>query len=64
MQTGARLFRHVKTDTELLSLTNNDENKLFGITFLTPAADSTGLLHIMEHSVLQGFYFKLNQLQS
>lgn len=50
----ARLYRHKRTGAELLSLTNQDENKVFGITFRTPAADSTGLPHIMEHSVLCG----------
>jgi Zn-dependent M16 (insulinase) family peptidase len=50
----ARLFAHKKTGARLLSLTNNDENKVFGITFRTPPADSTGIAHIMEHSVLCG----------
>jgi Zn-dependent M16 (insulinase) family peptidase len=54
LNTRGRLFRHVKTGAELLSLENNDENKVFGITFRTPPADSTGLPHIMEHSVLCG----------
>jgi len=38
----ARLFRHIKTGAELLSLENDDENKVFGITFRTPPVDSTG----------------------
>ncbi|MFN8482481.1 MAG: insulinase family protein [Anaerolineae bacterium] len=50
----ARLFRHAQTGAELLSLENDDENKVFGITFRTPVADSTGVPHIMEHSVLCG----------
>lgn len=54
LNTRARLFRHVKTGAELLSLENEDENKVFGITFRTPPSDSTGLPHIMEHSVLCG----------
>ena len=33
---------------------NDDENKVFGITFRTPPGDSTGLPHILEHSVLCG----------
>jgi Zn-dependent M16 (insulinase) family peptidase len=52
--TRAELFRHVKTGAELLSLMNDDENKVFGITFRTPPNDSTGLPHILEHSVLCG----------
>ena len=54
LKTEAALFRHVKTGTELLSLSNDDENKVFGITFRTPPSDSTGLPHILEHSVLCG----------
>lgn len=50
----ARLYRHVKTGAELLSIENDDENKVFGITFRTPPEDSTGLPHIMEHAVLCG----------
>ncbi len=49
-----RLYRHVQTGAELLSLINDDENKVFGITFRTPVAESTGLPHILEHSVLCG----------
>ncbi|MEZ4590744.1 MAG: insulinase family protein [Chloroflexota bacterium] len=52
--TTARLYRHLKSGAELLSLENDDENKSFGIVFRTPPEDSTGLPHIMEHSVLGG----------
>jgi hypothetical protein len=54
INTRARLFRHVKTGAELLSLENDDENKCFGITFRTPPSDSTGVAHILEHCVLAG----------
>ena len=50
----ALLYRHRKTGAEVLSLVNQDENKVFGITFKTPPADSTGIAHILEHSVLCG----------
>lgn len=53
-KTTARLYRHRQTGAELLSLENEDENKVFGVTFRTPPGDSTGLPHIMEHSVLCG----------
>lgn len=49
-----KIYRHQKTGAELLSVENDDENKVFGITFCTPPPDSTGLPHIMEHSVLGG----------
>jgi hypothetical protein len=54
LETKAELYRHVKTGAELLSLVNNDENKVFGIIFRTPPSDSTGVAHILEHSVLCG----------
>ena len=54
LQTQAQLLRHVQTGAELLSLINDDENKVFGITFRTPPKDSTGVAHILEHSVLCG----------
>ena len=50
----AKLYRHVKTGACLLSVENDDENKVFGVAFATPPADSTGLPHILEHSVLCG----------
>jgi len=54
LKIGARLYRHVKTGAEVLSISSDDENKVFGITFRTPPTDSTGVPHIMEHSVLCG----------
>ena len=35
-------------------LPNQDENKCFGIAFRTPPQDSTGVAHILEHTVLCG----------
>jgi hypothetical protein len=49
-----RRYRHIKTGADLLSLINDDENKVFGVAFRTPPPDSTGLPHILEHSVLCG----------
>src|SRR5688572_18446798 len=54
INTRARLYRHTATGAQLLSLENDDENKVFGITFRTPPSDSTGVPHILEHSVLGG----------
>ncbi|GAB4509717.1 MAG: insulinase family protein [Anaerolineae bacterium] len=50
----ARLWRHLKTGAQLLSLENDDENKCFSITFTTLPSDSTGVPHILEHAVLNG----------
>ena len=49
-----RLYRHKKTGAEVLSFVNDDENKVFGVSFGTPPTDSTGIAHILEHSVLCG----------
>ena len=55
MNTRAEIYRHVRTGAELLSMMNEDENKVFGIAFRTPPPDSTGVAHILiEHSVLCG----------
>jgi Zn-dependent M16 (insulinase) family peptidase len=50
----AQYYRHVATGAELISLLTTDENKVFGVNFGTPPADSTGVAHILEHSVLSG----------
>ena len=49
----ARLWKH-ETGAEMLSIVNNDENKCFGAIFRTPPVNSTGVPHILEHSVLCG----------
>jgi presequence protease len=54
LNSAARFYRHAKTGGELLSLVNDDENKVFGVTFRTPPHDSTGVAHILEHAVLCG----------
>lgn len=38
----------------MISVLNSDENKTFGVVFRTPVDDSTGIPHILEHSVLCG----------
>ncbi|MGO8671101.1 MAG: insulinase family protein [Capsulimonadaceae bacterium] len=48
------LYRHIKTGAELLSVVNDDDNKVFAITFRTPLTNSNGVAHILEHSVLCG----------
>lgn len=48
------LLRHKKTGARVALLANDDENKVFYIGFRTPPADSTGVPHILEHSVLCG----------
>ena len=48
------LLRHKKSGARVLLMENDDENKVFTIGFRTPPEDSTGLPHILEHSVLCG----------
>lgn len=48
------LLRHKKTGAKVAVLSNDDENKVFYIGFRTPPTDSTGVPHILEHSVLCG----------
>ncbi|MCQ2416429.1 MAG: insulinase family protein [Oscillospiraceae bacterium] len=43
-----------KTGTELVWIDNQEENKTFSIAFKTLPEDSTGVFHILEHSVLCG----------
>lgn len=50
----ARLYEHRRTGARLLSIVNDDENKVFGVTFRTTPKDSSGVAHILEHSVLNG----------
>ncbi|HYA41833.1 MAG TPA: insulinase family protein [Syntrophobacteraceae bacterium] len=50
----ARFYRHIPTGAELLSIINEDDNKVFGVCFRTPPSDSSGVAHILEHSVLCG----------
>nr|MBQ8252223.1 insulinase family protein [Lachnospiraceae bacterium] len=48
------ILRHKKTGAKIALLSNDDENKVFYIGFRTPPTDSTGVAHIIEHSVLCG----------
>ena len=48
------LMHHTASGARLMFIENDDANKAFSITFKTPAADDTGVFHILEHSVLCG----------
>lgn len=54
LDSDAYVLRHTTSGARLLYLACNDENKAFAIGFKTPPADSTGVFHILEHSVLCG----------
>ena len=53
---GGRLveMEHDATGARLVWADNGDENKLFSVGFRTLPEDSTGVFHILEHSVLCG----------
>ena len=48
------ILRHTKTGAKVVCIENDDDNKVFYIGFRTPPEDSTGVAHIIEHSVLCG----------
>ena len=54
LDADAYVLHHVTSGARLLYLACEDENKAFAIGFKTPPADSTGVFHILEHSVLCG----------
>ena len=54
LQSEGILLKHRKSGARILLMKNDDENKVFAIGFRTPPSDSTGVPHIMEHSVLCG----------
>ncbi|WP_198434159.1 insulinase family protein [Aerococcus urinae] len=47
-------FRHSAAGGQVIWIENDDPHRAFGIGFLTPAKDSTGVAHIVEHTVLSG----------
>lgn len=48
------LLKHKKSGARVVVCENDDRNKVFYIGFRTPPKDSTGVAHILEHSVLCG----------
>ena len=54
VKSQAAMLRHNKTGACIAVLSNDDKNKVFDIIFRTPPKDSTGVAHILEHSVLCG----------
>ncbi len=48
------LLRHRKSGARVVLIPCRDTNKVFNIGFRTPPGDSTGVAHIIEHTVLCG----------
>ncbi len=47
-------FQHNKSGAKVVWIENADDNKVFSIAFRTPPENSTGVAHIIEHTVLCG----------
>lgn len=54
VQSVGYLLRHKKSGARVMVLENEDDNKVFNIAFRTTPTDSTGVAHIIEHTVLCG----------
>lgn len=54
MNSEGVILEHAKSGARVFLMANDDDNKVFCIGFRTPPEDSTGLPHILEHSVLEG----------
>jgi len=48
------LFTHAVLGCQAVAIKNQDPNKTFCVSFMTVPDDSTGVAHILEHSVLMG----------
>lgn len=49
-----KVFTHVKSGAKLVNIENDDDNKVFSISFKTLPQNNKGIPHILEHSVLCG----------
>ena len=54
LRSDGYFMKHKASGARIVILSNDDENKVFSIGFRTPPKDSTGVPHILEHSVLCG----------
>jgi presequence protease len=54
IESDVYVFEHALLKCPLLAIKNSDTNKTFSAAFNTIPTDSTGVAHILEHSVLMG----------
>ena len=54
MQAEGILAQHCETGLEVYHIHNDDSENLFAFAFMTPPENSSGVAHILEHSVLCG----------
>ncbi len=53
IKSTGRYYQH-SSGAKFIHMANEDENKVFSVTFKTPVWDNTGVAHILEHSILCG----------
>ena len=49
-----RLYRHRESGAQIFHVANDDPENMFAFSFATYPEDSTGVAHILEHTVLSG----------
>ena len=54
VQSTSYVMTHIQSGAKLLYLANDDDNKVFSVSFRTTPDNSTGVPHICEHSTLCG----------
>jgi hypothetical protein len=54
LDASVTIYHHSRSGARLIHIDANDDNKVFSIGFRTPSNDSTGVAHIIEHSLLCG----------
>ena len=54
LNADVNIYFHEKSGARLMHVNADDTNKVFSVTFRTPPQNSTGVAHIIEHSVLNG----------
>ena len=52
VQSTSYVMTHIQSGAKLLYLANDDDNKVFSVSFRTTPDNSTGVPHICEHSTL------------
>lgn len=54
LMSAGLVLRHKASGARIALVSNEDKNKIFYVGFRTPPTDSTGVAHIIEHTVLCG----------
>ena len=54
LNADVNIYLHPKSGARLMHVASDDPNKVFAVSFRTPPSNSTGVAHILEHSVLCG----------